>query len=113
MAIQPDRTRLASLLPPDVDRPLFSFQRQSILAGRPHAVFVIAIEVVVVGALELVRHYVDVGESRPRPVVPLQLDVDALEAVSYQLLFIPDLSHASKLPATDPQAHDHDLQLEY
>ncbi|MFF7879696.1 hypothetical protein ACH40F_05000 [Streptomyces sp. NPDC020794] len=100
MAVWSDCPRLVPLIPPGEDRPLLSLQRQSVLAGGPHAVLVSIVEVVVVMALEVVRDAVDVSNALARPVLPFQLDVDTLEPVRDQLLFVPGLSHAGRLLAT-------------
>lgn len=60
---------------------------------------------------------VEVPRSSPRTdaqsVAPLQLGVHTLEAVRNQLLLVPGLSDAGRLPASGLRIHDHDLRLEY
>ncbi|WP_329124963.1 hypothetical protein [Streptomyces sp. NBC_01353] len=95
MALRSDLAGLTTLVPPGEDRPLLAFQLHHGLARGPDLVLIGFVGVVVVVVLEVVGLPVDVSKADARSVVPLQLGVHTLEAVRYQLLFVPGLSHAA------------------
>lgn len=99
MTFDPGGPGFATGVPPCEDRPLFALQLDQHLARRPHQVVIGGAGEVDVVTLAIVRNPIDVHESVARTVIPLQLDIDALKTVVYQLLLAPDLRHAARLPA--------------
>src|SRR6185369_17901351 len=94
--------RLVAGVPVDEDCPLLAFPGQGDVAGWPDVVLVVRLTVAdrVVDRAEVVRSSIDVGQAGLRPVVPVQLNMDRLEAVVHRAAKFRIATHRQRLASS-------------